>query len=190
MSVMIDLNHLRTHHPVITVAEYLMLQGLDPEHETGNGAWDVNNYHNHTRITDTGQELDERDEEVVKPSIKVIPNDAFDPSGTIRVDRLPPNHLSSSTLTLRNGTLEYDVYQNISAKFNRWHTIDIDTVRQVLVDAGLDVWRNDHLGGINDELKVMEGAEERDERREKDLEEAEVILRRFGLGMVHTFTGL
>lgn len=71
---MLDLPHLRTYTSVITVSEYLQLHDLSPDVEWSNGAWHREVYHSGTP----------------KPSFGVIPNGEYDPSGIVRVDRMPP----------------------------------------------------------------------------------------------------
>lgn len=69
---MIDLNHLRKTHSVITVAEYLELNGMSPSTEWSNGAWHREMYQDNGRIT-----------------LHEIPNNEYDPSPLVRVDKLP-----------------------------------------------------------------------------------------------------
>jgi hypothetical protein len=69
---MLDLNHLRKTHSVITAAEYLELNGMSPSIEWSNGAWHRENYQNGGKI-----------------SLHEIPNNEFDPAPIVRVDKLP-----------------------------------------------------------------------------------------------------
>lgn len=69
---MLDLNHLRKTHSVVTVGEYLQLNGMSPSIEWSNGAWHRENYQNGGKV-----------------SIHVIPNNEYDPSPIVRVDKLP-----------------------------------------------------------------------------------------------------
>ena len=57
ISLMIDLPHLRAHHPVITVSEYLRFHGQDPESESSRGSWERELYHSHSNVfeADTDQ---------------------------------------------------------------------------------------------------------------------------------------
>jgi hypothetical protein len=69
---MLDLNHLRKTHSVVTVGEYLELNGMSPSVEWSNGAWHRENYQNGGKL-----------------SIHIIPNNEYDPWPIIRVDNLP-----------------------------------------------------------------------------------------------------
>lgn len=79
MSVMLNLTHLRSSHPVITVAEYLRLHGLSPDLELSDGQWDTQKYHQKPSVYDTQGK---------PPSLHVIENDWYDPLSSNRVDRL------------------------------------------------------------------------------------------------------
>lgn len=72
IDVMLDLRHLRKYQAVVTTGEYLSLQGLDPSLERSNGAWARDAYHSGPQ----------------DPTLGVIPNHDYDPSGVVRVDRL------------------------------------------------------------------------------------------------------
>ncbi|KAF8679444.1 GDP-fucose protein O-fucosyltransferase [Rhizoctonia solani] len=72
IGVMLDMNHLRKAHPVVTVAEYLQLNGMSPSIEWSNGAWHREMYQNDGKI-----------------SIHEIPNNEYDPKPTVRVEMLP-----------------------------------------------------------------------------------------------------
>ncbi|KAG8712048.1 hypothetical protein FRC08_015090 [Ceratobasidium sp. 394] len=67
VGVMLDLNHLRKTHSVVTVAEYLQLNGMSPSTEWSNGAWHRENYQNGGKL-----------------SIHVIPNNEYDPAPMLR----------------------------------------------------------------------------------------------------------
>lgn len=196
ISVMIDLEHLRSRQPVVTIAEYLKLQGLDPDIEKGNGEWDIDHYHTHTpdplpsdSVPSENDEYPSR--EIVKPSVSVVKNDEYDPAGVVRVDYLPPDHDSYQFSIDSLNATQQEAYWRIYAGFSRWHSIGIDEARKHLVDAGLEVWRNPELGGENDGLlSDEEGKEESNKNREKDIEEARTILKQYNLGIVHTFLGV
>jgi len=81
ISVMIDLSHLRAHHPVITVSEYLRLHGLDPESESIRGHWQRELYHANPNVFQSNK--------TKMPSLFVIENQWYDPSGSTRVDYIP-----------------------------------------------------------------------------------------------------
>lgn len=70
IEVMIDIPHLRKKHNVVTVLEYLTLQGLDPSRETSTGKWDESYYRSGPH----------------QPSLFVIQNFHYDPPEIVRVD--------------------------------------------------------------------------------------------------------
>lgn len=74
IEVMLDIPHLRQNHNVMTMTEYLRLQGLNTTRERPNGSWDRTYYH----------------EGIDRPSLFVIPNNIYDPEAISRVDVLPP----------------------------------------------------------------------------------------------------
>ena len=81
ISLMLDLAHLRVRHPVITASDYLRLHGQDPESESSNGSWLRESYHTHPNILEVNG--------TKTPSLFVIENDWYDPTGTNRVDYIP-----------------------------------------------------------------------------------------------------
>ena len=81
ISIMIDLPYLRAHYPVITVSEYLRLHGQDPEGESSRGDWQRELYHAHSNVFESNK--------TKTPSLFVIKNQWYEPSGSIRVDYIP-----------------------------------------------------------------------------------------------------
>ena len=81
ISIMIDLPHLRARHPVITVSEYLRLHGLDPEAESSRGSWQRESYHTHPHVFESNK--------TKTPSLFVIENRWYEPSGSNRVNYIP-----------------------------------------------------------------------------------------------------
>ncbi len=81
ISVMVDLPHLRSRHPVITVSEYLRLHGLDPEIESSRGNWQKELYQSHPSAFESNK--------TKTPSLFVIENQWYEPSGYNRVDYIP-----------------------------------------------------------------------------------------------------
>jgi hypothetical protein len=81
ISIMIDLPRLRAHHPVITVSEYLRLHGLGPEAESSRGSWERESYHIHPNVFESNK--------TKTPSLFVIENQWYEPSGSTRVDYIP-----------------------------------------------------------------------------------------------------
>lgn len=136
IDVMIDLQVLRNQHPVVTVAEYLWLHGLDPVLETGDGAWARETYHN----TSGG---------IPRPSLFEVPNEVFDPPAVTRVDRLPKNHRSSAPE--KNSSAE-QLLQRLATKFpSWWYTFELSDVRSSLEDMKLPAWK-----GNEDMVEVLE----------------------------------
>jgi hypothetical protein len=81
ISIMFDLPHLRAHYPVITVSEYLRLHGLDPEGESSRGSWLRELYHSHPNVFESNK--------TKTPSLFIIENQWYEPSGSNRVDYIP-----------------------------------------------------------------------------------------------------
>ena len=81
ISIMVDLPYLRAHHPVITVSEYLRLHGLDLEGESSSGSWQKELYHTRPNVFESNK--------TKTPSLFVIKNQWYDPSGSTRVDYIP-----------------------------------------------------------------------------------------------------
>ncbi|KAH9980625.1 hypothetical protein BJV74DRAFT_879288 [Russula compacta] len=81
ISVMLDLGHLRVRYPVITASDYLRLHGQDPENESSKGSWLRESYHTHGNVLELNG--------TKTPSLFVIENDWYDPTGTNRVDYIP-----------------------------------------------------------------------------------------------------
>jgi len=81
ISMMIDLPHLRARHPVITVSEYLRLHGQDPEAESSRGHWQRELYHAQPNVFESNK--------TKTPSLFVIKNQWYKPSGSHRVDYIP-----------------------------------------------------------------------------------------------------
>ena len=81
ISIMIDLAHLRARHPVITVSEYLRLHGLDPETESSRGSWERELYHSQANVFESNN--------TKMPSLFVIENEWYEPSGSTRVNFIP-----------------------------------------------------------------------------------------------------
>jgi hypothetical protein len=81
ISIMIDLPRLRAQYPVITVSEYLRLHGLDAEVESSSGHWDRESYHARPNVFESYK--------TKTPSLFIIKNQWYDPSGSTRVDHIP-----------------------------------------------------------------------------------------------------
>ncbi|KZP26132.1 hypothetical protein FIBSPDRAFT_909313 [Athelia psychrophila] len=75
IGVMLDLDLLRSKQPVVTVSEYIQLNGISAE-ETSDGSWDRKGYHDRTSSKSKGL------------SLGVIENSVYDPPFVNRVDVL------------------------------------------------------------------------------------------------------
>jgi hypothetical protein len=74
IEVMIDIPHLRQRHKIITMSEYLILQGLDITRETSHGRWDRDYYHNG----------------IDHPTLFMLQSSTYDPKEIARVDSWDP----------------------------------------------------------------------------------------------------
>ncbi|TFY57376.1 hypothetical protein EVG20_g8576 [Dentipellis fragilis] len=83
MSLMLNMTLLRQAHPSILVSDYLRLHGLPLETEFSNGAWQRESYHKNPTVFETNGSK--------TPSLFVIENKWYDPTGSIRVDSIPDN---------------------------------------------------------------------------------------------------
>ena len=126
---MMDLVHLRRSHAVVTVSEYLRLQGIAESVELTNGSFGKTEYLN-TPTTPP-------------PSLYVIPNHKYDegPYGSrIRVDKLSPlsgESFNTTKVTDRLlGHLKHGYHKER-------HVADMDEVKRVLEGAGMKTWNSD-----------------------------------------------
>ena len=125
---MIDLVHLRRSHAVVTVSEYLRLQGIAESVELTNGHFGRTEYLN-TSTTPP-------------PSLYVIPNNQYDEGGhgdLIRVDKLPPlSRESFNTTKVTDRILDH-----LKHGYNRVrHVVDLNDVERVLEGAGMKTWNS------------------------------------------------
>jgi hypothetical protein len=81
ITTMFNVTHLRRTHPVILISDYLRLHNLSADVEYSNGAWLRDTYHEHANVFESDPQK--------KPSLQVIENAWYDPTGTNRVDVLP-----------------------------------------------------------------------------------------------------
>lgn len=123
ISTMLNITLLRQTQPVILLSDYLRLHGLTPEIEQSNGVWHRELYHSRTNIM-TGK----------KPTLFVIKNKWYDPSGTLRVDVLPHAIRERGIWTLGVG-------DDVTGPIGRWkETRDdsVDVVAKCLDSAARD----------------------------------------------------
>ncbi|KAF8328121.1 uncharacterized protein EI90DRAFT_2926732 [Cantharellus anzutake] len=119
IDIMLDLDHLRKDYSVITVSEYLKLHNMDPDKEWSNGAWQREAYH------DT----------FPKPSLAVIPNNEYDPSGVIRVDKLQPAPEQAETTIITTSLMNVLDKNSFSMR--------LDDAEKALVKNGLKSWTSE-----------------------------------------------
>ena len=140
ISIMIDLPHLRAHHPVITVSEYLRLHGLDPESESGRGHWERESYHARPNVFESYK--------IKTPSLFVIKNEWYDPSGSTRVDYIPQEmkergnweHYSPSQSQETGGYWPFVVPTDVSKRLASGNSgvLDWDAAKRVLLSSELE----------------------------------------------------
>lgn len=141
MSVMLNLTHLRSSQPVVTVAEYLRLHGLSPDLELSNGQWDTQKYHQNPSVYDAQGK---------PPSLHIIENEWYDPQGLNRVDRLPDEMKSRGQWDSLLGDPARDQHSGwpTPSKTNaylaleqalsgRQHVLDFDRARTILQNSGI-----------------------------------------------------
>jgi hypothetical protein len=116
---MVDFKHLRSRYNVITVREYLLLHGLDPELERSNGAWDRDAYH-------TSEP---------KPSLAVIRNHEYDPSTIVRVDQMPP----VAKEVVGGGVVASVLHDALGQN----HLMTLDGARKTLQNKGMNTWSSE-----------------------------------------------
>ena len=117
---MLDLDHLRRDHSVVTVGEYLKLNNMDEDREWLNGAWDRQGYH----------------DVIPKPSLASIPNHEYDPSGVIRVDRVPPPPKERAEKMVISPVLMKNLDQNTLI-------MKLDDAKRTLEHNGLKIWESE-----------------------------------------------
>src|SRR5260221_11690494 len=120
IEVMVDLPHLRTVHPVVTVAEYLHLHHLPISIEKGNGQWGGEAY------------LASKPNPVTFASLK---QSDYEPSGVDRVDygRAGPRNID------KHG----GIYTILDAELGEAKAIDLDKVKSILKKNRLAKWSSE-----------------------------------------------
>jgi hypothetical protein len=157
ISAVVNMTNLRNRQPVITVSEYLRLHGQDPESESSDGHWSRQWYHTHPNVFEANK--------AKTPSLFIIENDWYDPTGTIRVDYIPEAMKRRGNLDPQPGqdnqhdSAEYwptveptELSINLTeTMFSHGSSLDWDTAKSVLVDA------SDLIGDVNlDDDEVVE----------------------------------
>ena len=140
ISIMIDLPYLRARHPVITVSEYLRLHGLDPEIESSRGHWERESYHTHPNVLESNK--------TKTPSLFVIKNQWYHPSGSTRVDLIPQEmkergnwgRYSRSQSQETSGYWPFVVPTNVSKRLANGNSdiLDWDDAKRILLSSELE----------------------------------------------------
>ncbi|KAF9024435.1 hypothetical protein BDZ89DRAFT_954732 [Hymenopellis radicata] len=104
IELMINITHLRHAHPVLTTADYLRLHGQDPSSEASNGHWTRDLYHSRPNLI-TGR----------FPSLKVIPNSAYDPEDVVRVDRILDDDTAERNFSVADPQVVQTLYAALPA---------------------------------------------------------------------------
>jgi hypothetical protein len=158
ISAVVNMPNLRSRQPVITVSEYLRLHGQDPESESSNGHWFRQWYHTHPNVFEANK--------TKTPSLFIIENHWYDPTGTTRVDYIPEtmkrrgnldpqpgldNHHDSAEYWPTVEPTELSINLSETMVSHDGSSLDWDTAKSVLVDA------SDLIGDVNlDDDEVVE----------------------------------
>jgi hypothetical protein len=158
ISVMVNMTHLRNRRPVITVSEYLRLNGQNPEIESSSGSWLRQLYHTRPNIFEAN--------ETKTPSLFVIENHWHGAEDLTLVDYIPvamkqrgnldrhprPDNYGGSTKcwpSLEPTELSRDLCETM---LSRSSSLDWDTAKNVLVKSP------DLVGDVNlDDDEAIEG---------------------------------
>ena len=169
ISIMIDLPHLRARHSVVTVSEYLRLHGLDPEVESSRGSWERESYHAHPNVFESNK--------TKTPSLFVIENRWYEPSGSNRVNYIP------QAMKDRGNWERYSPLQGQESG-GYWPVVEPTEISERLTNA---------LGGVPpvldwDAAKSVLGASELELEIDLDTDQAvEDVLNANGWEVLHTF---
>jgi hypothetical protein len=168
ISIMFDLPYLRAHHPVITVSEYLRLHGLDPEGESSRGSWQTELYNSHPNVFESNK--------TKTPSLFVIENQWYEPSGSNRVDYIP------QAMKERGNWERYSLSQSQESG-GYWPSVERTEISERLTNA---------LGDFPDVLdwdtaKRILGTELESEVDLDDDKAVEDVLNANGWEVLHTF---
>jgi hypothetical protein len=172
ISIMIDLPHLRAHYPVITVSEYLRLHGLDPEAESSRGSWQRESYHTHSDVFESNK--------TKTPSLFVIKNQWYEPSGSTRVDYIP------QAMKERGNWGSYSPSQSQESG-GYWRFVDPTEISEQLTNALHE--QHDSPADLDwDTAKRVLGTSELDPEINLDDDKAvEDVLNANGWEILHTF---
>ena len=173
ISVMVNITHLRSRHPVITASEYLRLHGQDPEIESSSGFWPREGYHSHPNVFEANQ--------TKTPSLFIIENHWYDPTAINRVDYIPEAMKMRGNLERQPGPENYDG----SAEY--WPPLEHTELSSQLAAA---LPENRVIMNWNAAKNVLISSEQFDEMYLNDDRFVEEVLNAQGWEVLHTFQGM
>jgi len=131
ISIMIDIPRLRSRATsVVTVAEYLVLNGLPTTYEKPNGHWDLDKYHEAPHSPGSPPSAK-------GPSHYIFSNDVYEPSGVVRVDYAPPKEVHAQDVE------DKPIYQAVNDLLGEKKAVDLEEVTSELKAKNLASWNND-----------------------------------------------
>jgi hypothetical protein len=170
ISVMVNITHLRSRHPVVTASEYLRLHGQDPETESSSGFWLRQSYHSHPNVFETNK--------TKTPSLFVIENHWYDPAGINRVDYIP------EAMKIR-GNLEHHSGPDGSAEY--WPPLEPTELSSQLAAA---LPENRFVMEWSAAKNVLNSSDLVDKVHLNDDKFVEEVLNAQGWEVLHTFQGV
>ncbi|KAF8274078.1 hypothetical protein EI94DRAFT_1776054 [Lactarius quietus] len=171
ISVMVNITHLRSRHPVITASEYLRLHGQDPQIESSSGFWLRQVYHSQPNVFETNK--------TKTPSLFIIENQWYDPAGINRVDYIP------EAMKMRGGLERQPGEQNYDPSVEYWPPRETTNFSSQLTAA---LPENRFVMGWSTAKNVSMSSELVDEAHLNDDRLVEV-LNAHGWEVLHTFQG-
>ena len=173
ISVMVNITHLRSRHPVITTSEYLRLHGQDPKVESSSGFWPREVYHSHSNVFETNK--------TKTPSLFIIENHWYDPAVINRVDYIPEAMKMRGDLERQPGPKNYDG----SAEY--WPPLEPTEISTQLAAA---LPENRVIMGWSAAKNVLISSDQFDEVHLNDDGFVEKVLNAQGWEVLHTFQGM
>jgi hypothetical protein len=130
---MVDIPRLREIHSVITVGEYLRLQGIDPKIEKLNGHWDLDLY-SRLGVTPT------RPEGTKNLTSTVLLEANYEPGNVIRVDEIPSRpDLPTPPPDVESGHF----FTVLKSGLGEGKTIELNEAKKMIRERELGEWSND-----------------------------------------------
>ena len=173
ISVMVNITHLRSRHPVVTASEYLRLHGQDPEIESSSGFWPRQLYHSHPNVFETNK--------TKTPSLFVIENHWYDPAGINRVDYIP------EAMTIRGNLERHSGPENFDGSTEYWPPVEPTELSSQLAAA---LPENRFVMEWSDAKNVLMSSGLVNEVQLNDDKFVEEVLNAQGWEVLHTFQGM